>query len=140
MKKIVIIFILGITIYSCSSSKNQIRDLDKINSNTSDTLRIANDSLEYEIIIIEPGFNAWIVTQRPRGYYSEQFLETRNRSNVIAYNQRVRQPQQFNPNIYMQEINYQQNIHYGYEVNYLLYNYFLFLEQRYKQKFFFSRR
>ncbi|TYP74979.1 hypothetical protein BD809_10341 [Aquimarina intermedia] len=104
-----------------------------------DTVRIANDSLEYEIIIIEPGFNAWLVTQRPRGFYTEQFLETRNRRNVIDYNQRVRQPFRYDPNIYMQEINYEPTIHYGYEVNYLLYHYFLFLEQRYNQRFFFSR-
>ncbi len=105
----------------------------------SDTLRIANDSLEYEILIIEPGFNAWLVTQRPRGYYSESFLEMRNRQYVTEYNQRVLQPIRFDPNVYIQQINYESYIHYGYEVNYLLYNYFLFFEQQYRQRFFASR-
>ena len=98
-------------------------------------MRIVNDSLEYEILIIEPGFNPWLATQRPRGYYSEQFLENRNWQYVFEYNQRVIQPQRFNPNIYQQQINYEPRIHYGYEVNYLLYHYFLYMEQRLGQRF-----
>ncbi|TPN88705.1 DUF6146 family protein [Aquimarina algicola] len=138
MKNIFYSLIIGIIIVSCSSTRNKnvyISYEDK----PEDTIRIANDSLEYEIIIIEPGFNAWLVTQRPRGFYSEQFLENRNRQYVIEYNQRVIQPQRFDPNLYVQQINYESSIHYGYEVNYLLYNYFLFFEQRYRQRFVFSR-
>lgn len=138
MKILVLTLITFIAVIGCSTTQNN-NTIKKDTTASQDTIRIANDSLEYEIIIIEPGFNSWIVTQPPRGFYSEQFLETRNRRNVIDYNQRVRQPQRFDPNIYMQEINYEPNIHYGYEVNYLLYNYFLFLEQRYKQRFFFTR-
>ncbi|MGO2102488.1 MAG: DUF6146 family protein, partial [Psychroflexus halocasei] len=33
-----------------------------------------------------------------------------------------------------QEIDYQPHIDYGYEVNYMLYHYFLFFEQKYNQK------
>mgnify|MGYP000106068095 CR=1 FL=1 len=138
MKTFVLVVGLLVAIIGCSSTQNS-SEIKKDMEAVQDTVRIANDSLEYEIIIIEPGFNAWLVTQRPRGFYTEQFLETRNRRNVIDYNQRVRQPFRYDPNIYMQEINYEPTIHYGYEVNYLLYNYFLFLEQRYNQRFFFSR-
>ncbi|MFL1895582.1 DUF6146 family protein [Aquimarina sp. 2-A2] len=138
MKTFILVIVLLITVIGCSSTQNT-SEIKKDKDAVQDTVRIANDSLEYEIIIIEPGFNAWLVTQPPRGFYTEQFLETRNRRNVIDYNQRVRQPFRYDPNIYMQEINYEPTIHYGYEVNYLLYNYFLFLEQRYNQRFFFSR-
>lgn len=138
MKNCIYIVILGIFIYSCSTTKN--RKMDVVSTDTtSDTIRIANDSLEYEIIIIEPGFNSWLVTQRPRGFYSETFLETRNRIYVTEYNQRVMQPQRFDPNLYLQQINYDPVIHYGYEVNYLLYNYFLYFEQRYRQRFIVTR-
>ena len=99
-KNIMYIIVLGVFIYSCSTTKD--RNLLATNdSQMSDTLRIANDSLEYEIIIIEPGFNAWLLTQRPRGYYSENFLETRNNLFVIEYNQRVQQPLRFDPNLYI---------------------------------------
>lgn len=138
MKNIIYVTIITLFVYSCATTKERSLDTTATNT-TSDTLRIANDDLEYEIIIIEPGFNTWLVTQRPRGYYNQQFLEIRNRQYVIEYNQRVIQPQRFNPNLYIQQINYEQHIDYGYEVNYLLYNYFLFFEQRYNQRFFVSR-
>nr|WP_109301340.1 DUF6146 family protein [Aquimarina sp. AU474] len=138
MKKVIYIIVLGVFIYSCATTKDRNIGVAS-NTTVSDTLRIANDSLEYEIIIIEPGFNAWLVTQRPRGYYSEQFLASRNNLFVIEYNQRVTQPQRFNPNLYLQQINYESQIDYGYEVNYLLYNYFLYFQQRYRQRFAFSR-
>lgn len=125
-------------IYSCGTTKDRKLDVTSANE-ISDTVRIANDSLEYEIIIIEPGFNGWLVTQRPRGYYSQQFLESRNRLYVTEYNQRVMQPQLFDPNLYILQINYEQQTDYGYEVNYLLYNYFLFFEKQYRQRFTVSR-
>lgn len=138
MKNIFYTFIFGFLIYSCSSTKqpnNQkgLSEKENVVATQSDTVRIANDSLEYEILIIEPGFNSFLVTQQPRGYYGITYLETRNRLYVNAYNQRVLQPQQYDPNLYMQQINYLPQIHYGYEVNYLLYNYFVFFERRFKQ-------
>lgn len=138
MKKIFYASIIILFIYSCATTKERSLDTTA-NNTTSDTLRIANDDLEYEIIIIEPGFNNWLVTQQPRGFYNQQFLETRNRQYVVEYNQRVMQPQRFDPILYVQPINYDRLTDYGYEVNYLLYNYFLFFEQRYKQRFFVSR-
>ncbi len=133
IKKITCIVALGVLISNCASTKD--RKIDQyFDQEANDTIRIANDSLEYEIIIIEPGFNAWLITQRPRGYYSETYLEIRNRMYVIEYNRRVQQPQLFDNNIYIQEINYEPHIHYGYEVNYLLFNYFIFFEQRFNQR------
>ncbi|MHA7059082.1 DUF6146 family protein [Aquimarina sp. M1] len=138
MKNSIYIFILAMIIYSCGTTKDRKLDTATTN-NISDTLRIANDDLEYEILIIEPGFSPWLATQPPRGYYNQQFLEIRNRQYVTEYNQRVLQPQRYDPNLYLQQINYEQSIDYGYEVNYLLYNYFLYFEQQYQQKFFVSR-
>ncbi len=138
MKNLIYTIITTLLIIGCASTST--KTMDMVSADTgSDTIRIANDSLEYEILIIEPGFNSWLVTQRPRGFYGETFLETRNRIYVTEYNQRVLQPQRFNTNLYVQQINYEPNIHYGYEVNYLLYNYFLFFEQRYRQRFIVSR-
>ena len=117
---------------SCSSNKSvSTKDL----SVASDTVRIANDSLEYEIIIIEPGFNAWLVTQRPKGYYGQTFLEGKNRLFVTEYNRRVRNFQQFDANLYQQEINYNFGTDYGLEVNYHLYNYFIYFQERFGQSF-----
>ncbi|MEZ4874932.1 MAG: DUF6146 family protein [Flavobacteriaceae bacterium] len=132
MKYILIIFGSILFFASCKSSFTKTNDISGIS--TSDTLTIKNDSLEYEIIIIEPGFNSWLVTQPPRGYYGQQFLENQNIFLVAEYNRRVTNPTRFNPNLYLQTINYDPKIDYGYEVNYLLYNYFVYFQKEYNQK------
>ncbi|MBC8757460.1 hypothetical protein H2O64_22510 [Kordia sp. YSTF-M3] len=101
----------------------------------SDTIRIVSDELEHEIIIFEPGFSAWMVSfARPRDYYSQQFLEARNRVYVTEWNQRVLQPNRYNSMWYEQEINYRPNVDYGYEVNYQLYYYFVYFQRTYNQQ------
>lgn len=135
MKNLLYILILGLCIYSCGTQDRNLRS-DRIANAEEDTVRIANDSLEYEIIIIEPGFNLFINSiARPEGYYSQSYLENKNCLLVREYNNRVRQPQRYNPNLYLQEINYDCNIDYGYEVNYLLYNYFVYFSRQYNQRF-----
>ncbi len=101
-----------------------------------DTVRIANDSLEYEIIIIDPGYSYFLnAIARPEGYYSQSYLENKNKFLVTDYNQRVRDPFRYDPNIYTQEINYDPFIDYGYDVNYKLYNYFVYLSREFNQRF-----
>ncbi|GAA0759372.1 DUF6146 family protein [Psychroflexus lacisalsi] len=133
MKLFLPLFLI-ICIISCSVQKERTSTETSDDSSQNDTIRIANDSLEYEIIIFEPGFNTWLVTQKPRGYYNLNYLEQRNRIFVINYNQRVLNPFQYDPNLYPQQINYEYNVDYGYEVNYLLYFYFVYFQQEYGQK------
>ncbi|SIS74891.1 hypothetical protein SAMN05421766_103801 [Zobellia uliginosa] len=123
---------------SCSSSKETvISDKEKaaFHQKEADTVKIANDATEYEIIIIEPGFNFWLESiARPRNYYSQEFLESRNQIFVTNYNQRVMQPMRYDPNLYEQQINYDFHTDYGYEVNYKLYNYFIYFQRKYNQR------
>lgn len=135
MKNLFYIGLLGLFIYSCSSTRE--RDLNASeNVAQGDTVRIANDSLEYEILIIDPGFSYFLNSlARPEGYHSLSYLESKNRFLVSDYNQRVRLPQHYDSRIYEMEINYDPNIDYGYEVNYKLYNYFVYLSRKYNQRF-----
>lgn len=140
MKNLFYIILLAVFVYSCASTKTRnLSDPDNPynpDSTQNDTVRIANDSLEYEIVIIEPGFSYFLHSEaHPKGYYSLPYLENKNRFLVTDYNQRVNQSSYYNSNIYTQEINYDPNINYGYEVNYQLYNYFVFLSSRYGQNF-----
>ncbi|MCL6295936.1 DUF6146 family protein [Jejuia spongiicola] len=127
-------FLIGCnTSKQISSNSNNNEEQNKMVSN--DTVKIANDDLEYEIIIIEPGFNFWLTSRaRPEGYYSQQFLENRNYQFVIEWNQRVLQPNRFNSNLYEMQIDYQPGIDYGYDVNYKLYNYFIYFQLTYNQR------
>ena len=94
-----------------------------------------SDDGDYQIIIIEPGFYGWLHSiARPSSYYSQNFLESRNRLLVQEYNLRVKQPLTFNPNFYEMPIEYQANINYGYDLNYQLYNYFIYFQLQYKQQ------
>lgn len=126
---------LIIAMVSCHFDKNIVSSEKKtLAAKPSDTVRIANDSLEYEVIIIDPGFNSWLAgNAKPRGFYSESYLENRNQIYVTEWNSRVMQPQRFN-NLYEMQINYDRTIHYGYEVNYLIYNYMIYFQITNKQQ------
>ncbi|CAM4335770.1 DUF6146 family protein [Zobellia nedashkovskayae] len=124
---------------SCSSAKEvvAISDEEKVafQQKERDTITIASDATEYEIIIIEPGFNFWLQSiAKPRNYYSQSYMENRNQIFVVNYNQKVMQPMRYDPNLYEQQINYEPNIDYGYEVNYKLYNYFIYFQRKYNQR------
>ncbi len=134
MKYLSLTFLLIILFYSCGSKKQITTPDDQVNIQTGDTIKISNEESDYEIIIIEPGFNNYLNSiARPEGFYSQTFLENKNIFYVQAWNNRVLQPQRFSPNLYEMQINYQQSIDYGYEVNYKLYNYFIYFQNKYKQ-------
>ncbi len=130
LKYISIALIVFITFYACGTSPI------KNNSQTKEEpVVIKNDSLEYEIIIIDPGFTAYLNSiARPVGFYSQNFLENRNRMMVPIWNNRALNPTQFNPNIYENQIDYSPHINYGYDVNYKLFNYFMFAQQKYRMR------
>ena len=97
---------------------------------------IANDSLEYEIIIMDQGFQTYLNSiAKPMWYYSESYYIIKNKFYVTEWNIRVREPYRYQPAIYEQRIDYDPNANYGMEVNYKLYNYFKFVEYKYKVSF-----
>lgn len=135
LKNIHIIVILVLMIIGCNATKNssKLKSAKPETNEKVDTIEIANDSLEYKLIILEVGFNSWLATQRPQGYYNQNYLEQKNMFLVSTYNSRVNQPSVYDPKLYPFQIDYQSHIDYGYEVNYLLYHYFLFFQQKYNQ-------
>jgi hypothetical protein len=127
-KQLLVILSAALLIWACSSSpiKNKIIAKEK-------PVRIANDRLEYEIIIIDIGFTTYLATiAEQEGFYNQDYLEARNRVWVLGWNQRFQDPQRFDNRIYENRIEYQPNIDYGYKVNYKLFNYFLFAQKKYK--------
>ena len=130
-----IIAFVFFAIIGCTTSKSTITSTDKPLSTQKDTVRIANDTLQYEVIIIDSGFSTWLATRAyPRNYHSQSYLENKNQLYVSEWNNRALQPQRYDPKLYEMSINYDSNIDYGYEVNYLIYNYMIFFQNTYKQK------
>jgi hypothetical protein len=135
MKRITQIIILALLLISCGSSQSVSDDDTQTNIPEEDIVRITNDDTEYEIVIIEPGFNTWLASiARPKGYYSQSYMETRNKIYVQAWNSRVLQVNRFDPNLYEMQIDYRHGIDYGYDVNYKLYNYFIYFQLTHKQQ------
>ncbi|NJB69741.1 hypothetical protein GGR42_000203 [Saonia flava] len=132
-------FLLLLAFLSCKSTNKSVivSDQEKaiFDQEEGDDLTIGNEETEYEITIIDPGFYTWLQSiARPEGYYSQSFLENRNIIFVQEWNRRVLQPSRFDPNLYELQINYEPNIDYGYEVNYQLYNYFIYFQRKYNQR------
>lgn len=128
LKYTLTIFSLVFVLFSCATTFSKSNGTEQ-----EEPVVIANDSLAYEITIIDPGFTAYLNSMaQPVGFYSQSYLEARNSAWVLTWNLRAQNPQQFNPSIYENNIDYQPNINYGYDVNYKLFNYFLFAQRKYK--------
>ena len=138
LHRLLLVILAAVFLGNCSTTKSTaVTDTEKetFNQQDADTVAIENPKLEYEIIIIEPGFYNWLQSiAKPEGYYSQSFLESRNQIYVINWNQRVLQPFQYDPNLYEMQINYDPFVDYGYEVNYKLYNYFIYFQRKYRQQ------
>lgn len=122
------LFILSILIASCSSStlKSSLKMKEK-------PVVIENDSLEYEIIIFDIGFTLYLNSvARPMNYYSQNYLENKNNIYVTNWNMRALNPSRFDSSIFENVIEYNPQVNYGLEVNYKLFNYFQFAQQKYK--------
>lgn len=128
LKSLIFLSLITLVLWNCSSVP-----LTSKTAEEEKPVVIANDSLEYEIIIFDPGFNLFLNSiAKPEGYYSQSYMEIRNKFWVITWNTRAQNPSQYDTSIYENIIDYQSNINYGYEVNYKLFNYFLFAQQKYR--------
>lgn len=87
---------------------------------------LTNPNLEYEVIIMDNGFERWFSTNRkPKDYYSIAFLESKNRQWVQQWNARAGRMN----SVIESRIDYNLQTHCGYEVNYMLYHYLLYFQQ-----------
>lgn len=130
MKNLLNMCVVMLLIVSCGGTKTQ-NSIKSATTNEADNVVIANDSLEYEVIIFDPGFSTYLATTAyPRNYYSKDYLEGKNSFWIREYNLRARQGN----SLYEVAVDYQFNTDYGYEVNYLLYNYLVYFQNKYNQK------
>jgi uncharacterized protein YcfL len=134
MKNIVFaLFVVSLFLIACGTQQKTVASKGEIQKE--EPVRIANDSLEYEIVIFDIGFSNYLNTiAMPMNYYSEDFLESRNRFYVTEWNNRARNTSQFDGAIYENIIDYQSNVNYGLEVNYKLFWYFQFAQNKYKMR------
>lgn len=130
MKNIIYFLAIALIIISCGTS-NKVE-----NSTTQNDLEkavvIENDSLEYQIIIYDIGFSVYLNTiAQPENYYEQSYYENKNIFYVTEWNIRANNPIKYG-DFFANRIDYNPMVDYGLEVNYKLFNYFKFVEYKYR--------
>lgn len=122
MKNILAIFVVLLLFFSCSVPKGVVT-LEPNNGNTEQ-----EDSVEYELIVLDTGFETWyLLHDSPARYRSQQYYEGWNRQYVLAWNAYASQPGR--RSFFQSIIGYEPNVDYGFELNHKLFHYFQYVEQ-----------
>ena len=128
MKHLLSFLAIALLIVSCGTS-NKINKKSP-EKNLEEAVVIENDSLEYQIIIYDVGFSAYLQTiAKPQNFYSQSYYETKNVFYVSEWNNRAQNPLKYG-DFYGGVIDYDQHIDYGLEVNYKLFSYFQFIRHK----------
>ena len=119
-------------LWSCASAVKTAKTTDSQVLRLEKAASTPSDTIEYELIIFDPGFESWFLSNRkPEWYYSQDYLETWNYQYVVAWNIKVRDRiyQLTHPdNPFELEIDYSPHLDYGLDLNYRLYHYFRYIE------------
>ena len=126
MKRNLLLIPVLLFVIACSSTK-EIESIKDIKAQS------ANDSTEYELVVFDPGFTSWFATNRkPKWYHSHTFYKNWNSIYVNEWNFRATTQGYKEP--YDFTINYEMNTDYGLDVDYELYWWFKFIENKYNIK------
>lgn len=119
-----VIGIIALLSWSCSSVKETSKSSARLVANSP-------DSTEYELIIIDIGFDNWyLLNYSPAKDYTNEYYRSRNLVGVINWNGYYREAKY--TRVIDSYIDYQPNIDYGIEVNRKLYWYFKYIAETYK--------
>ena len=115
------LFILLLLVFAtCSTPKNiQLKEVAENDD---------QDSVSYELIVLDPGFESWYITySKPSWYHSQSYYENWNQQYVNAWN--YGSIWRRNSQLLEGQINYDRNIDYGLEINHKLFYYFQYVER-----------
>lgn len=116
-------------IFSCITQR-------EINSNGTGRLALRDtsqvkDSLEYELIIFDQGFEFWLSSKSfNKNQYSNSYLQTMNNLYVLEWNNRYSTGNR----LIESYIDYSPFNEYDFELNYKLYMYFKYFEEKNRVK------
>ena len=134
MKFLVYAFLL-ISLFSCAT-QTKVQNEKEENSLSFDK----NEEDEYDIVVFDSQYDIFLNTiARPMNHYSEAYYKNKNQIFVNEWNYRHSQPFHYDPNLYAVRIDYNPQLDYGITLEYKLYNFFKFIEWKYKVKLGFGR-
>lgn len=118
MKNLLFILLL-VLLAACGTQKNiQIKETDQ---------ETEEDSVSYELIVLDPGFESWYITySKPTWYHSQSYYENWNQHYVNAWN--YQSIWKRNSQLLDGQINYDPQTDYGLEINHKLFYYFQYVE------------
>ncbi len=90
-------------------------------------IRPESDSTEYELIVMDPGFETWVLMQ-PKHEHSLEYYRIRNRIYVTEWNSRFMNARRYR-GLYESYIDYDPSIDYGLEFERRLYYFFRYFEE-----------
>ena len=117
---IMVLFVVS----SCGTTKTSALQKQKVEM-ISD-----NDSTQYSLIVLDPGYDSFLATQPSAIFYSQLYYENWNRLYVMEWNARHRDPLRYG-GFYETQIDYNPMEDYGLDLNYRLYYYFQFIKDKY---------
>ena len=122
MKKTVFLVLVILVAIQTVGFGQKKRDRLKVKADS-----VSVDSLEYKLIVLDPGFDSWLATKPSANFYSKEYYAHRNRMYVSEWNQRYMTSR--NSRLYDSYIDYNTVTDYGLDLNYKLYYYFLYFEE-----------
>ncbi len=88
----------------------------------------AADSVEYELVVLDPGFETWfLMHSRPSWYHTQSYYELWNRQFVSAWNTKSMSSRY--SRMFDSTIDYDPTADYGLEINHKLFYYFQYVER-----------
>ena len=128
--KIIVFFLVSVLLISCAVREKIVRI---------EPLPGEADSISYELQVTEPGFDTWLATNRePIWYHSPDYYKHFNHLYVNEWNNRVRTSGNEVPFDFLIDYNYR--IDYGVDLEYELFWYFKFIQQKYDVKLLVTER
>jgi len=118
------VFIIGIflLVFQSAGYSQEKSDKYKIRQDT-----VSVDSVEYELLVFDHGFESWMATKPSKNFYSKEFYEQKNWLYVMEWNRRFNSSSR--SYLYDSYIDYNPWTDYGLDLNYKLYYYFKYFEE-----------
>lgn len=99
-----------------------------------------DDEDEYDIVVFDPQYEIFLRTiAQPKTHHAESYYKSKNQFYVSEWNYRHNNPLQFNSDLYAVSIDYNSKFDYGLDFEYKLYNFFKFIEWKYRVSLDFGR-
>lgn len=131
MKKTLLFAIISLFIIACSPKEH----LSRTSKTGSASAVINADSLEHEIIILDPEFDRWYQTRFSEATdRSNEFYQSMNSLGTLNWNLYYNSGKY--SNVISSYIDYRNSTDYGIEVNRKLYWYFKYIEEKFRIRLF----